>query len=647
MKHLIRSTSVAAAALVVSLGLAAAAAPTAFAASAYCTDNNTSLAIVAHADDDFYFLAHRIKPNIEAGHCFRVVHLTGGYANNKKPLKYQTRVDAALAGYQKMLGLPKSTQWTSTWDLVNGKLVLRYQTVLRWTATGPQTLEVQVVGLPCGYHDQGHSGWGVTLAGLLNDANASTTTIDGKGTSYNLAEVRAFLEQIFTEEQPSTIFTLDPYGSFFYNGHEGQHPDHIVTARLVQESGYVASHPTAVKYFKTYNLNHLPANLDSDGIIAKNEAMLGYVSVDDDPGIFTLGEDATDCSGLSTIDQLGDKGWLCKDYAAQDGTYFQAARLKLDDGRCLAVRNSDRKVTFATCTDTAYATDFSLDGQSQVFVGNDTRRRLHTWRSARSAVTAPTWDETDTDEYVSGWRYNPTNKTLQQTDPSNAQLICVAPIDTPIDTRVEMVDCSSGAALTVTRGAAAPTGVPLTLKNKVTGRCVLLSSVAGVSMGDCASSEARLKLNAAGQLASAASPNQCLQRREFQQRSPYGSAPCNSASLGQRFALTQVASGTDYTFVSHSPISCMEDNDPDLDLNAWECNNYERQLWQITRHITQGDLDRDGDVDNDDLSNLLKARNQAATGSNDPRDLDGDGRITTLDARKLILLCTRPRCATQ
>lgn len=61
------------------------------------------------------------------------------------------------------------------------------------------------------------------------------------------------------------------------------------------------------------------------------------------------------------------------------------------------------------------------------------------------------------------------------------------------------------------------------------------------------------------------------------------------------------------------------------------------------------DLNGDGDVDLDDLHILLADRNMSVEESScgAPCDLDGDSKITVLDGRKLILLCTRPRCATK
>ena len=56
-----------------------------------------------------------------------------------------------------------------------------------------------------------------------------------------------------------------------------------------------------------------------------------------------------------------------------------------------------------------------------------------------------------------------------------------------------------------------------------------------------------------------------------------------------------------------------------------------------------GDLNKDGIVDMADLNIILSHRNQPADICPEC-DLDGDGMITAFDTRKLLLLCTCPRC---
>ena len=58
-----------------------------------------------------------------------------------------------------------------------------------------------------------------------------------------------------------------------------------------------------------------------------------------------------------------------------------------------------------------------------------------------------------------------------------------------------------------------------------------------------------------------------------------------------------------------------------------------------------GDINQDGNVDSNDLTLILAAKNQPSSGPDDARDLNSDGKIDLLDARKLALLCTRPLCA--
>ena len=59
------------------------------------------------------------------------------------------------------------------------------------------------------------------------------------------------------------------------------------------------------------------------------------------------------------------------------------------------------------------------------------------------------------------------------------------------------------------------------------------------------------------------------------------------------------------------------------------------------------DVDADGDIDQNDLALISKARGQRATGPSDRRDADGNGLITPNDVKVCIPQCTRSNCAIQ
>lgn len=59
----------------------------------------------------------------------------------------------------------------------------------------------------------------------------------------------------------------------------------------------------------------------------------------------------------------------------------------------------------------------------------------------------------------------------------------------------------------------------------------------------------------------------------------------------------------------------------------------------------KGDIDDDNDVDVDDMQLILAIKNTDISGSSDIRDIDKNGRVNAFDARKLVSLCTRSKCA--
>lgn len=67
-------------------------------------------------------------------------------------------------------------------------------------------------------------------------------------------------------------------------------------------------------------------------------------------------------------------------------------------------------------------------------------------------------------------------------------------------------------------------------------------------------------------------------------------------------------------------------------------------LSTVRNRIPDGDVNGDGRVDNKDVNFVLVLRNTPAAGPADPWDLDRDGNITVLDARRMVLKCTTSLC---
>ncbi len=69
-------------------------------------------------------------------------------------------------------------------------------------------------------------------------------------------------------------------------------------------------------------------------------------------------------------------------------------------------------------------------------------------------------------------------------------------------------------------------------------------------------------------------------------------------------------------------------------------------LTVASRSAATCDVDSDGDIDQNDLSLISRARGQTAQ-PGDPRDGDGDRLITPNDVKVCLKICTRPNCAIQ
>ena len=113
---------------------------------------------------------------------------------------------------------------------------------------------------------------------------------------------------------------------------------------------------------------------------------------------------------------------------------------------------------------------------------------------------------------------------------------------------------------------------------------------------------------------------------------------------GSSISFTSTDNPADANEVAFSTIVNLVDGDNAILVVAKDSSNRTANQTHTVTKIAAPlmcDADGDNDVDRSDILEIMAARNTPATGPDDPRDADGDGVITVLDARKCVLQIPR------
>ncbi len=263
------------------------------------------LSVVAHADDDLYFINPAIDAAIARGACVHTVVVTGGYVDNPDN---RFRLAGLKAAYARMAGRDQAL-WQEQWQLVAGKPV--QQLLL----SGTPKVQLSFLHLPCGSHDDIRPRLPPTLYELYTERDRTETIGPQAGVSYDQAALIAVLKALIHQWDPDTVYTLQPHRLFPVRhsrpGGEGAHPDHVIVARLLLTALIGETRVRTVRLHDDYPIQDLPANLSAEQAQRKTEILQAYCR-----------EDVRGCANPETLapacraedaDGWGE-AWLCRHY---------------------------------------------------------------------------------------------------------------------------------------------------------------------------------------------------------------------------------------------------------------------------------------------------------------------------------------------
>ncbi|WP_133898212.1 PIG-L family deacetylase [Streptomyces sp. KS 21] len=307
------------------------------AAAADAPDPGRVLQIVAHPDDDLYFMNPDLRYSIAAGHPVTTVYLTAGEADGinategkqastppNKPAYAEARQNGIRAAYAKMATGDRSSAWKRTVVPTKGGghaevdvLVAKPEVNLVW-------LQLREAGTVYdSAPDSLHGLWDGKISAL--GAQLSSGTPVKQRFSYSKEQVVQTVAGILEQYKPTTVRAQDPTPGRSPDKRYTDHQDHFYGARFAQAAlaAYAkdvapANRPHfAVQNYLGYSNGSLPSALDPDEAKAKLDILDTYAWLDRQNH---CGSDAG-CGDLKVADHPAGNGWTSTvNYARGTGT---------------------------------------------------------------------------------------------------------------------------------------------------------------------------------------------------------------------------------------------------------------------------------------------------------------------------------------
>ncbi|WP_166503365.1 DUF7402 domain-containing protein [Modestobacter italicus] len=255
-----------------------------------------SINIIAHPDDDLFFINPATLQNVQSTGCVSTVYVTSGDAGSGTGYS-QRREEGVRAAYAKMANTANS--WTKTTVTIAGKVVNKS------TLAGKPSLALYFLRLPDGNIDgsgTGASGY-TSLQDLYGGSIASLRTVDAPIQDYTRAQLISTLGSLITTSGAATVRTLDERGAYG----DGDHSDHYTVARFAVAAKNAAAPSIPVVGYLGYPGSDLPANVSGADLTNKQNAFLAYAPYDSQM-----------CQSLAACNARPEGTWLPRQHLSSE-----------------------------------------------------------------------------------------------------------------------------------------------------------------------------------------------------------------------------------------------------------------------------------------------------------------------------------------